>query len=176
MMMMLLQSICTNDLVGIYDDTEEPDKFFVGYILHADNDGILIAAISSRGEDDGFVAIKSEEVFRIEKNSKYINCIKAITEVQAPVCKWMTGNIFGDLLQYAKQNHFVVSIQLLSRTSSTIDGFVKEIEDGVVTIEILDEYGNSDGETSIFLEDCLQLSCNGLDNRKLQRLANKAID
>ena len=71
-----------------------------------------------------------------------------------------------DLLRHALMEQKVISVELLESGSYNAIGFVKEIDDDVVTIQVVDSYGREDGIVHFSVNDITELQYNSEDEQR----------
>lgn len=67
-------------LLSIYDNRNDIDKFYVGYIVNLYDDSILIYSYNENGEGDGYLLIRLVDIYKIEKESDYLNSLNILVE------------------------------------------------------------------------------------------------
>ena len=60
----------------------------------------------------------------------------------------------------------IISVELLESGSYNAIGFVKEIDDDVVTIQVVDSYGREDGIVHFSVNDITELQYNSEDEQR----------
>lgn len=66
------------ELVSLYADIENTNKFLAGYINYTDDSGVIINHITPYGTCDGYVYLSVDDIYRLETHSIYIQKIKKL--------------------------------------------------------------------------------------------------
>lgn len=165
----------TGTLIGIYNDKENTRAFFAGFICAMDNEFVLLAHVQSGGLYDGFILLELSSIYRIEKNTLYLQKIErlyAFNNQHHLTFIQKTLPTVQETLSFAKENSFVVSIQLLRSGYDDVIGIVKELEGEHLTINELDEYGKSLGEVIVDIRTITQIACDTEDEHPIGQLIN----
>jgi len=172
----LISAKNNNIPVAIYIDSEDTEKFSFGFIQGISNDYVLLADVSPYGLYDGFQIINCKDIYRCESKSQYNETVQKLYQLQRqshPIVKLTSNNLILDLLQYARDNHDVVTIEVHDSKCSDLRGFV-EIQDDLVTIKQFDNYGIYNGESAISFEDITYISCDSLTEMSIKLLAENS--
>jgi hypothetical protein len=171
----LLSAKNNNIPVSLYTDNKDTEKYSFGFIQRVSDDWVLLASISPFGFYDGFVIKKHENVYRCESKDKYGERIYQLYQLRKQkhsIVDVVSNNLLLDLIQYAQKNQFVVSFKLCDSECDDIQGFIADIQDGLITIEQLDDDGNTNGESIISFEDVTCLACDSDNEMTIKLLAD----
>jgi len=160
----LLDSNKQGEIISVFTNLEESQKFSVGVVSEIFENEIIINHYLPNGKYDGFIVKQIDEIYKIEKGSKYLKKIKKLSHLHQAVHDKLEreqDNGFFTLLTYAFNNKKVVSIELFGSENNDAVGFVKKIDGNSCTIAALDEYGEEDGFAIFSIEDITHLSCDG---------------
>lgn len=162
-------------VVSIFVDRNNKEKCCTGYLSYFDDEGIIINYITSGGEFDGYGWRKKDDIYRIDVNGKYEEKLQLLYNLK----KQKNINIelenksgyLKSLIDFAFLNKEVVEISVdeLDEQESII-GIIKEIlEDDIMSITQIDEFGEKNGISYIYISDIIKLDCGGVDlsDRKL---------
>lgn len=167
-----MQDLILNRVYSFWDDCDD-DTFRVGYYIGGNDDYLLFELITTRGYSDGLYLTRTNNVFRYNYDDKYtkrmerlyaLQSQKRLTDVDNPnECSpiWMYN--------YGKKNHCVISIQ--TDDGDTISGFCENIADDSITIARLDEDGQRDGFTILYIHCIEKMRCDSGADRVLQQLS-----
>lgn len=70
-------------LLSIYDNRDDIDKFYIGYIVEIFDDSFLLYSYDENGEEDGYFLIRLVDIFKIEKESAYLNGLNILVKQNA---------------------------------------------------------------------------------------------
>lgn len=166
----LEDSYQTHRLIGLYKNLDDPEAFLAGTIEYFDDESILLASFTPYGAPDGWVAIRTDDVFRVARDSKYLTELKLLCQDVKNETLSVSSDAFISLLEFAQEHALVISVALMDQDCERIVGFVKALRNGEILLNELTEYGENDGETVFHVDDCLLVSCHGENEKKLQKL------
>ena len=161
------------ELVAVYTNTNATDKFSVGFVQDINEQEVLLAGIGTSGQYDGYYARTIDSIYRIQQRGNYLDKILYLYTLQQQKHQEIPkkdNNLFKRLLQYALENHLVVTIELLDSGYNDIIGFVKEINEEMVCIHKIDDYGKKDGISYTYLSALSALFCDSEDEANLKLL------
>lgn len=175
MQKLLIELINDKKMTSIYTDVDNYDCFAVGYIVTLKNKKILVFHIGSHGEDDGYSVINIEDIYRIETESKYINKLKALCNVnlEEKIKINTTDDLLMDLLNAAIHSQCIITLSL-NHMSNLLMGYVIKIEDNKVYMLQIDQYGEDDGHTVFFYDEIQRAMIGDIEAREIDRLYKKA--
>ena len=160
--------------ISLYTNKEDTERFSFGFVQEVSDDWVLLASISPFGFYDGFIIKKYEDIFRCESNDKYgkkIHKLYQLNKQNHSIVDLVTNNLILCLFQYAQNNKLIVSIELFDSECDDMQGFITNIQDDNFTIEQVDEYGNADGKSIVFLEDVTCVTCDSEEERSIKLLS-----
>lgn len=166
---MLIDKLSTDKTAAIYTNSEDTDLFLVGKILAVTDELTAISMVSPYGRYDGIRVLRSELIFEIEEESEYLKMLQLL---YSDASSSADSNIFTsdspylDLLRHALKEQKIISVELLESGSYNAIGFVKEIDDDVVTIQVVDSYGREDGIVHFSVNDITELQYNSEDEQR----------
>lgn len=171
-----LEKYCMKkELISLYADIENTDKFLTGYINSVDDFGVVVNHITPHGTYDGYVYISMDDIFCLEMHSKYIEKIKKLMakNYQENHKKLEIDNnqsLFMNYLIFAKKNHMLISWQICGEQYAMSTGFIEEIENEIIKISKITEFGEKDGETFVKLDCINSCQCDTTDEQLLMEL------
>jgi len=178
MLEQLKSVVASNELIEIYTNEGDLSKFGVARVLKVSDEWVVLANITPQGMYDGFCLIRTNDVLRIGFKSKHIEKINKLYTVKKQ--KHTQYNVSQEILlfgflEFAQGNNFIVSVLLLDSEYFDVQGYIKKIEKDLLTIEIVDNYGEIDGETQIKLEDINRMTCDDEDDYCLKILSSNTL-
>ncbi len=173
MLGVLKQYLQDSSLIEMYFYSGENNKFCCGKVVSLDEYYFTFVSFDPYGRYDGYFVRRINDLCRINANSKYINSlINLIDNDFVEHIKFDSYNeIIPRILHLSIDNGKAVSIEIAD-SDSLIIGIVSSVEDEKICINNLNEYGEPDGISIVFLEDIISVSYDSLDERKIERLYN----
>lgn len=164
-------------LVSVYTDMNNDEYFAVGYIIALTEKDVLMLNIGLYGEFDGYSVIKIVDIYRIEKESKYINKIRKLCNINFnEIFKIdITDDLLMDLLNAAIYRHSIV-IFSINNNDNTIMGYVDKVKDNCIYVLQIDEYGEDDGYTIFSCDIIFKAVMEDTEGVKVDRLYKKNIN
>lgn len=154
----------TKKLVSIYMDSEKTNSFSVGYILNIEDDKLIIAHISPEGFYDGYSGTFISNIFRMDTESQYINKIFQLFHLHAnpsfyPFNENQETDCFLKLIDFAKKNKLVVSIETYDSGYDDIQGYINSYSPDSISISLLNEFGGENGFSVVNLDAVSEITC-----------------
>jgi hypothetical protein len=164
------------DIVLLYTDKEQSQKFSAGIIMEIFDDAVIIGHYLPNGRYDGYIVKRIDDIYRIEDGSKYANKIQVLSLINGakhdPLTR-INEDAFTTVLYYAYETKRVVTIELFDSGNNDVTGLIERINEGYCTISMLNEYGESDGVSTFAIKNISHLSCDGDDENVIQQLHQK---
>lgn len=177
MISQLRKLVETEELTEIYTDLTDISSCSVGKVLKVSDDYLLLADISRYGKYDGYSLLKVEDVFQVNTNSQYIQKkMQKLYRLEAPNhirFDVENENMLLAFLEFAQKHNFFISVGLVDSHERDVIGFIQEVNEDLLTIAVVDNYGEPDGEAYIELEDINKISCDDQDEACLKMLYNE---
>lgn len=164
--------------VSLYTNEEDTSKFIFGKIMYVNTDYVVIYMIAPDGNYDGILVKDIDSVMRIEFDDIYSEkMIKLIDESRLPKFDLLIENkgILISILKKFKDEHKILSIELLHSESDDVVGFVESIDEKSCMIKQVDLYGHENGFSYVFLNDITQISYDSNDEQIILKLWKKLI-
>ncbi len=135
-------------LTSIYSEVDITNKFSVGYVVGVNEKHLILASVTPTGEYDGFLLKELDSIIKISTGGVYIDKLLKLIRINKTE---FGGSFEGDdlllqLLVFAQKNHEIVSIELIDSDCADCIGFIESVEDGVCTIQEVNEFGQSNVE------------------------------
>jgi hypothetical protein len=122
----------------------------VGFIDAVSESEVFMLCLTPRGEEDGRMAVRIEDIVALEIDDPYSKKIQTLHSYRGSVfgredpAKATTGTIsLEEQLIRAQENNLVVSVEDSNGTKFT--GFIGELSDGFIEMMLLNQYGSPDG-------------------------------
>lgn len=158
----------------IFTDRENSSKFIFGKIVGLCDHQIAIAAISPDGEYDGIILKNICDIICVETGSAYtdkMQCLIQYKKTEIPPIYLHKTDLKASLLSFAMQHNLVTSIELCNSGFDDIVGTIYKLEQDMVYVEQIDEYGHMNGKSYIPLSEISQISCDSTDERRIAVLS-----
>ena len=162
------------ELIATYTLPEKQNSFEVGFLIEMDEDNIILEGYTVDGHFDGYLMICINDIYRIEQDSKYLKALDRLldTDHKEECILRLSNHCFNDMINYAQSYNRILSICYMQRDGILLTGYVQEINDDTIKLQQINEYGEQDGTTVIYKNDCCFLSCGGQDERRIEMLYN----
>lgn len=174
---MILKKIGWDKPICVYTDSST--KFSFGRVLVFDEDFLALISITPKGLYDGVLVIPIEDIMRIAADNQYCAKMKALTD-EAEYNKFPytinNVNVLRNILELSKKDNTVISIEVDHSGYDDVTGIVAGISDGMVEIDVIDEYGCEDGKEWVQLEDITRVSYFSETEQVIQKLFNSRAD
>ena len=141
-----------------YEDTT---TFDVGIIIGINENEFALQSFSISGIRGGIVAYKTNNIFKIQTNTQYIEKIKKLSDdisLSNTAKEIKKDAIFNSLLHISQKSKTVLSIKLLDNDNEDFTGFVEEINNNNCKFRVIDEYGYDDGFAYFKISDIIELA------------------
>lgn len=161
----------TDKLISIYDDIDDVNSFYLGFIIDIDDDFVLIDAVDTRGLEDGFKLIGLSDVFLIQNDIMYSEKMMKLFKLknqEKDTIDVIKNNVFLSLLKKAYEESLLVEIN----EDENYIGYVKEYKTGL-KIDVISEYGDDIGPTYIDSENINFIECKSRHLRDIELLYGK---
>lgn len=164
-------------LIAIYTDKDDPSRFTAGYIQEHDDSMVYLKCIDRNGYDDGYIYFKADEIYEVEYKSRYLNrkelLIRKQSELITPPCipeRQQGENYLINLIKQAMADHLIISIDRIYDHLHTLIGYVKDIDDRYLQVQVITDEGDDDGISAIRIEDIKQVDIAGIYEIKAEVL------
>ncbi len=153
----VFQNIKDDQLVSVYCDTNCPNTHLTGFIGAIFDDDVIVRHISKEGLYDGFIMIRTSDVFRVDLGGEYENKILALYTIKKQSHPMLS---FGDssmetLLNFCIEESLVLSLELLN---CTLTGFVLDFDETKVHLQLVDLNGRKNGETFVMCDEIVSFA------------------
>ena len=171
-----LQKLKDNGKIcSIYNDRDDPNKFYVGYVLDCNDLYYLIESRNKYGFTDGIILYLVEKIFKIEIEDAYLKRIERLSKYHKqkhyPQIN-CSDDLLTSLFEYAKSAKKMCSVELDNDDSNGISGYIKKIDydNDLVEIQTITDDGRENGISIIDLNSIVFISCDSADEHKLEHL------
>ncbi|MCR9212692.1 MAG: hypothetical protein NXI13_03175 [Proteobacteria bacterium] len=162
---LLKEAKTRNTLVSVHMDTDDWDQFSVGYVDCLTDTHFRLSAISRYGAPFGFEVLQLSEIAKIEAAGKYERKIEFLAKSQGAFFKEIvpksasSTNLILDTLTQSLEEAVVISIWGMDAEASLV-GIVEKMDAETASIQIINQYGEDDGLSTIKITDikCINLN------------------
>lgn len=147
--------------VSVYTNIYDCEKFAFGRIICVGESFFAMATLALNGDNDGIAVLLTKDVFRIETDSKYG---QKMVRLHQPFRSqpWLPAlredAMVLSALQEVKKANRLVSVELREERDACMTGWVENVDEHMVELRQVDEFGNPDGTGWALLEDISSLS------------------
>ena len=148
-------------VASFYCDDGNRQNLCVGYIEKFNDSEILLSHISPHGNYDGFILKHIEDVRRIDYGGNYEKKVKKLYKLKKQTHDVIQtfnpddDEILYSLLDFAKQNDYIVSFEF---AENSISGIINGYTDDVIYLDVIDNYGAENGISIINANEILSVA------------------
>jgi len=168
---MLKTKLCelmeSNSYVSIYKDRDDLSAFGFGLVIACNDEHLVFASFSPRGENDGFQLAEVNSIHKIEYDDPYASNMKRLIQYYGSTheaCHFQQ-NFIVELLEHSKEKAFLVIIEICNSNHFDAIGMVDSIDDDGCKILLIDQYGKEAGYAEIRYSDITQIYSDDCDER-----------
>ena len=171
----VLSKLCnTNELVEIYTNADDIEKFGVGFVVACSEMEYLVHSFSENDLDDGYYVKRIDSIIQLRRGTTYLqNMMRFLKpkplKYDLPQGYWSELELFTVVLTLCQQEHLlaVVSTEL----GMQVYGWIASFTDTVVEIAVVDSEGRQDGTCYLLMEDVDAVGFGGLEEQRRTKLA-----
>lgn len=167
-------------LLSIYDNKNDIDKFYVGYVVEIFDDSILLYSYNENGEEDGYLLIRLVDIFKIEKGSLYLTSFSYLIKQNDSTNRkqnWKVKNSWeegiAEIISMCHEQKVLVTIKLIYEVF--IVGYVIEKDDDFLLIEEYSKSGMQDGHNLIYFRDIQNIHFEGKEEKNIIKLIKTGV-
>lgn len=170
----IIKQLCnTGELVELYHNRDDYDKFRVGYIIACTDNEHLVHEFDDNDLDDGYYVMQNDSVYIIQHHTIYLkNMLQFIKpkpdKYDLPKGYWPELDLFHVVLNLCQQERLMACVWLHNGFECL--GWVKSFNDEVVEIDRVDCDGLPDGTTYLHMEDIKLVGFSGLEMKRRAKL------
>lgn len=155
-------------MVSFFNDTENDDRFGVGFILALNQEELLIESISPNGEYDGYMWLGMQTIFQCNFDGEYEKKIMDLHHVcERQELDLPDKEIRKYFLDDSMSKKRVVEIVYLSKI---ISGYVLGYNNEVIVIREINQYGKDVEMVCIKMEWIDELHMDTITCRETEKL------
>lgn len=175
-MHLFLKEAChTGEIVSFYTNREQTDRFSSGRIKMYNNTQVLIELIDPYGNDDGLSVNFLSNIFLLEQGTNYNTKLNRLSRLKGEKDRvdaigYLEADLITYLLRFAKDNEYVLTVQLCESGFTDAVGFVERLSENEVDLRLVDELGHLNGKSVFAISDITSITCDSQDERALKLL------
>lgn len=165
-----------NYIGSFFCDSSSPNVHLTGYIDKYNEDKIIIKHISPDGYYDGFILVHISDIIRVDILGQYEKRIATLFSMRKqthPSINYLNDSLHLSLMNFAYANNLIVSLEL---ENTMISGFVLNFDEHNIHIQVVDENGQTDGETIVMVDNVLSFAVDTITEQNLKLLWTKTGD
>ncbi|MDR2980625.1 MAG: hypothetical protein LBV12_00075 [Puniceicoccales bacterium] len=167
--------------LAIYSNAQEPARFNVGFVLACNESEFIIHSLDENGVDDGLYVGKLDDIIKVELESSYLKKILFLKEnfqggADNSEMKDVLNVTSGlEVLVYACKERVIISVWL-EYSEDAIMGFVQEVADGILILQLIDACGVMDEKIAVNIESVVAMQISAHAQRHLQKLVQNTLE
>lgn len=158
-------------IANFYFNKDKNCVHLTGYVCCYNEDELLLAHITSRGEYDGFILNKTENLYRVDYDGEYEKKIGKLYNFKKQIHPTVTGDkdgILYPLLMFADENQYYISLEL---QNDKITGIINSYDD-YIYLSTVDDFGYNSGITAVDIDEIVTFSVDTDNEQDLKILHN----
>ncbi|QJT10483.1 hypothetical protein [Oceanidesulfovibrio marinus] len=152
----LIEAQKERKLVAMYVDPSDQTSCSVGLVHHVDTDWYVLKSFDTIGADDGFELRKIEHLYRVDVQGPYEKKIDFLRKHYLETFRAVDLHVIDDekkdfvtmCLEEMLRSDAIVYIWTEDEEYASI-GYVRSVEDGVVMLQTVDDFGRIDSDVYI---------------------------
>ena len=173
----IIRQLCNNgELVELYTNRDDYDKFGVGYIIACTDNEYLVHNFDEKDLDDGYYVMHNDATYIIQHHTPYLkNMLQFIKpkpdKYDLPRGYWPELDLYYVVLNLCQQELLIAVVRL--DNGFECFGWVKSFNNEVLEVDRVDGYGMPDGTTCLRMEDIKMIGFGGLEEKRRTTLFAK---
>jgi len=142
--------------------------FSLGYVDELCDDFVRIKSLNKFGERTGYEIIKLDDIEKVQVNGIYENKTKQLNDRFKESNKYSENNLefhkgenlLDVIIEKSNKDGLLISLWLTNESDS-ITGIVQDMGDGIISLLVLNEYGDISGNIFLYYDDVVIVDING---------------
>ena len=168
----LNEAFSRHKLIAFRTEKEEWGETIIGHVVGLEDGKITINEIDEYGIPIGFTTFKTDDILDIMIEDKTIRCLEILEKNQQFLSPEKSSTVWGieedikkSLIDSITERKPIILFVKDGNTDDTnIIGFVKEMDDDYVLIELIDRYGEYDGRILIPIDTITGVRLDGQES------------
>lgn len=142
--------IGTDELVGIFNDINNPNEWDVGRIVCVDDNWVVFQNMTSKGRYNGYKAILLDCIYRIETDGQYYDMLKTLYAKKKEQSNSydfpmrIQKDVLKEMVDFSKNHEKMMSLSF--DDDQVIYGWGLDAKDTYIYLQEIDIYGNEGGK------------------------------
>ena len=174
----LRHAMRNHSLISLCGDSDSFDDAAMGYILAITPSSLLFQRVLVSGLDGGYEVWRLTDVHHVACEGRFEQCQQTLHENrdelyrEAEPPELEGENLHGALLRQAMENKLFVDV-IPEDPAESLQGFVLDLGNDFVKIQIVDSYGEEDAQAIISLDSVRSVHYNSPSNQRREFLHRK---
>ena len=170
----IIKQLCNkNELVELYTNRDDYDRFGVGYIIACTDNEYLVHTFDEKDLDNGYYVMHNDSIYIIHHHTIYLkNMLRFIKpkpdKYDLPKGYWPELDLYHVVLNLCQQEMQIAVVRL--ENGFECFGWVKSFNNEVLEIDRVDGDGTPDGTTCLLMEDIKMVGFGGLEEKRRTKL------
>jgi hypothetical protein len=158
-------------LLSVYEDKNDVEKFYVGYVVNVYSDTLLLFSLDEYGINDGYLLVRMEDIYKIEQNTSYLEKLTILANNEYNYFLKLDGEQgIAETMSFCKEKQILVTIKLIF--DDIIIGYVSEEDDERYLIKNVSKEGIMNGVCLIEYKDIQNVHFDGKEEKNILKLMN----
>lgn len=170
-----------NRPISIYTNRYDLESFSVGYIAAIEEPFIYINHISTRGEEDGMILRRIDDIFRVEHDGPYERKLERLYQMKEQSHgKYLAkskSNLFNAFLRNIQKHKWVVTFKVGDMENFIdVTGVIEQVKEGKVYMTELTYDAHAGGSIIVPIHEIYVMRCDTEYEKDIHLLYNSDKD
>lgn len=165
----------SQELIEIYSDKENSNKFIVGKVIGVTESEVLLQLVDPNGQFDGYLAMYQSSIYKICEKTAYLKTISLLYDGDDNLSANNEEDLMVFLAKFAFDKEDIITVEIKFSGLEDSIGLIKEINNQYMVIEAISEEGKSVGKEYIAFSAMTEISCLSKENCQLKALYLSAL-
>ena len=154
---LLKEAMLQHKLIAFRTEKERWGESIIGYVVELTENNITVNEIDEIGSFIGFSTFKLDDIVDIVMDDKTLRCLTSLNTNNKQISTNTTSTIWG--IGDEMKNHILLMKQrnelftlFIEDDETSVIGFVNDIDDKSVLVDMVDNYGEENGKILIPFE------------------------
>lgn len=169
-----LKKLCEEKIfIQLHTNASDMKSFLYGRILSINEEAFMFYMISTKGEYDGILVGKTDDIQYFAIGGAYDEKMQSLTlkDLNIDIPFLMDSDtLYSYALKKAKKSRKIVAVSICNSIFDDVTGFVEDVTNSICKFQNIDEYGKKDGYSYVPLKNITQISYDSENEQILLRL------